>query len=133
MFFESSKVHQGIWKLIDFDCASKVGQPVPGISLDFAAPETVLGARSGQPVPASFAVDMFALGQVIHWLASSQSIWGPRPTDASMTHMLCQEEELPISESSYESEPAFALAQGLLLKDPYQRMSLKTLIVCISW
>jgi hypothetical protein len=129
MFFEVPGAPQGIWKIIDFDCACKVGQPVSGLSLDFAAPETVLAKRAGKSLPAAHAIDMFALGQIIHWVASSQSIWGAASTDASMTHLLCKEEELPISASTYECIPAYGLAKELLKKDPAERMTLKVLSV----
>ncbi|RKP14017.1 kinase-like domain-containing protein [Piptocephalis cylindrospora] len=119
---------QGIWKLIDFDCACKVGQPVRGLTLDYCAPEVLHATRAGKSLMATHALDMFSCGQIIHWMASSTPIWGEEEaTDAVMAHMLCQDSELPIFSSTFTQLPVYHLVVELLRKDPAKRLTLKAL------
>ncbi|RKP13039.1 hypothetical protein BJ684DRAFT_20445, partial [Piptocephalis cylindrospora] len=119
---------QGIWKLIDFDCACKTGQPVRGLTLDYCAPEVLHATRAGKSLMATHALDMFSCGQIIHWMASTTPIWGEEEaTDAVMTHILCQDSEFPISSSTFAQLPVYHLVVELLRKDPAKRLTLKAL------
>ncbi|RKP11456.1 kinase-like domain-containing protein, partial [Piptocephalis cylindrospora] len=128
MQFACPHQEQGIWKLIDFDCACKVGQPVRGLTLDYCAPEVLHATRAGKSLMATHALDMFSCGQIIHWMASTTPIWGKEEaTDAVMAHMLCQDSEFPISSSTFPQLPVYHLAVELLRKDPVRRLTLKVL------
>ncbi|RKP11390.1 hypothetical protein BJ684DRAFT_22050 [Piptocephalis cylindrospora] len=128
MQFACPHQEQGIWKLIDFDCACKVGQPVRGLTLDYCAPEVLHATRAGKTLMATHALDMFSCGQIIHWMASSTPIWGKEEaTDAVMAHMLCQDSEFSISSSTFTQLPVYHLVVELLRKDPAKRLTLKAL------
>lgn len=79
---------------------------------------------------ATHALDMFSCGQIIHWLASSVPIWGmEEATEATMTHMLCQESEFTIRGDTFTLLPVYHLVVELLRKEPTRRLTLKKLRV----
>jgi hypothetical protein len=132
MFFASSGISQGVWKLIDFDCAAPVDSPVHGFSIDFAAPEIVMAYEAGASLPAAHSMDMFSFGQILYWIASSRSIWGSEGSKDAMTRLLCGKDPLPVSPSTFDCTPVYSMAKDLLIRNPADRMTIDTLSVCES-
>jgi serine/threonine protein kinase len=52
-----------VFKLIDFDAACMVGEPVTHGTVDYSSPEAARGEM------ATFAMDLYSLGRIIHWLS----------------------------------------------------------------
>jgi len=122
LFFYDPKVGFDRWKLIDFDSACELGTPVTRGTLDFCAPESL------QNAPATFAMDMFSLGRVLHFLISmSGDVWNGQGFEMSQEQ---KEQELlygslEVSSQDVTHEATRVLIKSLTQREPEQRRTLQ--------
>jgi WD40 repeat protein len=117
------------WKLIDFDAAVTLNEPVERGTLDFCAPE-VFKLLSMQTTPkGAFSMDMFSLGRIVMWLAvQDDSMWpnlGHDCTDADKEAFLISEDEFNLE--AIPDDATRNIVQRLVKKRPEDRLTLQEL------
>jgi serine/threonine protein kinase len=106
--------------LIDFDAACMVDEPVTHATIDYRAPEQKQGT------PATFSMDLFALGRIIHWLSSTdKNIWPDlnNPTNKDKETFLRSMREF--SRNNIPNVATKRIVRNLTCKDPTKRYTLQ--------
>ncbi|KAI9228357.1 MAG: kinase-like domain-containing protein [Piptocephalis tieghemiana] len=124
----SDTTHYGVWKLIDFDRACEAGSPVTGGTMGFCAPEVIAALHRKGHAVSDYPMDMFSLGQIIHWMSTLKPIWGmEEASEAQMRQILLSEEEFDLDPQDYNPRPLYHVIKDLLCKDPSKRLTLEDL------
>jgi serine/threonine protein kinase len=120
------------WKLIDFDSAAKVGEPLRAHQVSDFSPPELYKARSGETVQAAHSVDMYALGRLFMWFVMKGGrMWPNLPagySDEDMEAFMLSAEEFNLDGLEGGGNAAAAVQQ-LVKKDPMERLTLQALKV----
>jgi serine/threonine protein kinase len=104
--------------LIDFDAACLVNEPVTHGTIDYRAPEQEKGTF------ATFAMDLFALGRIIHWLSSTdKNIW--LGMDAKQSKEAFLQSSGEFSRDNIDDPATKRIVRNLTCKDPNKRYTLQ--------
>lgn len=114
------------WKLIDFDSAALVGEPVTHGTLDYCAPEAY---TADDRATASFEMDMYSLGRIIHWLGcTDDNLWPGLPAGCSHARkeaFLISSKEF--TQPNVPDAPTANIVKRLTRKQPPRRLTLEKL------
>ncbi|KAI9228318.1 MAG: kinase-like domain-containing protein [Piptocephalis tieghemiana] len=120
------KVGLGHWAHFIF--RNRVGSPVTGGTMGFCAPEVIAALHHKGHAVSDYPMDMFSLGQIIHWMSTLKPIWGmEEASEAQMRQILLSEEEFDLDPEDYNPRPLYHVLKDLLCKDPFKRLSLEDL------
>ena len=123
------------WKLVDFDSSVKLNEAVRRSTFDYCAPEVIKAYRKGNIPVATTAIDVFALGRILQWMASNEGCFWPgldeAATDAEKENYLLKPGEIFIDEHDLAHRPTKNLVLSMLRKDPEQRLTIEVLKVSI--
>lgn len=115
------------WKLIDFDSAARVGEAVTHGTLDYSAPEVLQSLHQDKSAAASFEMDMYSLGRIIHWLGcDDDNLWPGLPAKSTNTdklNFLLSEREFKLT--NIPDTPTLSVVELLTRKKPEERMTLE--------
>ncbi|KAI9225633.1 MAG: hypothetical protein DHS80DRAFT_25995 [Piptocephalis tieghemiana] len=96
--------------------------------MDFCAPEVIAALHHKGHAVSDYPMDMFSLGQIIHWMSTLRPIWGmEEASEAQMRQILLSEEEFDLDPQDYNPRPLYHVIKDLLCKDPSKRLSLEDL------
>jgi serine/threonine protein kinase len=106
-----------------------VGDPVDHATLEFCAPEVLRALQVHAWCPAAFSMDLFSLGRIIMWLASTDNdLWPDLPEDCSDA----VKEAFLLSDTEFSlygihDDATRDIINRLLQKSPQDRLTLKQL------
>jgi serine/threonine protein kinase len=119
------------WKLIGFDHACDVGEPIVYCSLEYTAPEVTLSWMAERSALASCAMDIYSLGRTIMWLALPSTLtphemyWPtlqPNPSTQDKKAFLASVNEFPLE--AVEDVGILGMIRAMIKKKPHERIGL---------
>jgi hypothetical protein len=117
------------WKVIDFDSACLVNEPVERGTLDFCAPEVFAAFKANHVPPAKFSMDMYSLGRIIQWFVCENDNTWPNldrnPSDEDKEAFLLSGKEFDLA--SVHDVSVKGIVAKLIRKEVKDRWTLKKL------
>jgi hypothetical protein len=81
---------QDTWVIVDFDSAVAVGESIvwDGRTHDYVSPELARARKAGKQLSATPSLDMWGVGRILYFLATSEAFWATATTDEQVMDCL---------------------------------------------